>query len=80
MATRNLEIDHNLFYKLIFQIIERSKFNIYLIVKALNYLFVITGKFLFYYCKLTTIYTYYPSKSLIDYLRATNFYLTKLWL
>jgi hypothetical protein len=50
LATRNLVIDCKLFSKLILQIIERSKGNIYLIVKVWNYFFIITGKFPFRYC------------------------------
>jgi hypothetical protein len=57
LAIRNLVIDRNLFSKLIFQIIEVSEANIYLTVKIWNYYsFIITCKFPFHYCKLTTIY------------------------
>ena len=61
LVSRNLEIDCNLFSKLILEVIERSKANIYLIVKVWNYYSsIITGNSLFCYCKLIKIYTYYP--------------------
>ena len=71
----HLVIDCNLFSKLIFQIIDGSKANIYLTVKIWNYYsFIITCKFPFYYCKLSTIYVYHLFKPLVNYLRVTNFY------
>ena len=79
LAIRNLVIDWNLFSNLIFQIIDGSKANIYLTVKIWNYYsFIVTCKFHFHYCKLTTIHILlFSSLWLIIYVWLT-FILTKL--